>query len=152
MTLDPVRMEEVPPLAIAAIRRVVGRSELSRVVPEGCGLVWNALKAQGIRGGRNVAIYWNGEILLEVGVECSAFAERDGLVRTSTPAGPVASVPHFGPYGALGTAHHAIQQWAREANRRLTGPNWEIYGHWEEAWNRDPSRIRTDVCYQVAPE
>src|SRR5437763_728362 len=24
---------------------------------------------------------------------------------------------------------------------------WEIYGHWEESWNTDSSKIRTDVVY-----
>jgi effector-binding domain-containing protein len=32
---------------------------------------------------------------------------------------------------------------------RLTGPSWEIYGHWQPEWNSDPSQIRTDVFYQV---
>jgi hypothetical protein len=26
-----------------------------------------------------------------------------------------------------------------------------IYGHWQPEWNADPSRIRTDVFYLVAP-
>jgi hypothetical protein len=34
---------------------------------------------------------------------------------------------------------------------RLAGPNREIYGHWKDEWHADPSQIRTDVFYQVAP-
>jgi hypothetical protein len=30
---------------------------------------------------------------------------------------------------------------------QLAGPNWEIYGHWQNEWNKDPSQIRTDVYY-----
>ena len=30
------------------------------------------------------------------------------------------------------------------------GPSWEIYGHWRDEWNRDPSKIRTDVFYLLA--
>jgi hypothetical protein len=33
-------------------------SQLSRVVPQCCGLVWNEVRAQR-RAGRNVAIYWD---------------------------------------------------------------------------------------------
>src|SRR4030095_215394 len=29
----------------------------------------------------------------------------------------------------------------------LTGISWAIYGHWDERWNADPSKIRTDVFY-----
>jgi hypothetical protein len=31
----------------------------------------------------------------------------------------------------------------------LAGPNWEVYGHWKDEWNSDPSKICTDVFYLV---
>jgi hypothetical protein len=43
----------------AVIRRHASASELSRVVPQCCGLVWNAVRAQQARAGRHVAIYWD---------------------------------------------------------------------------------------------
>jgi effector-binding domain-containing protein len=83
-----------------------------------------------------------------VGVELSApFVEQDDVVRSATPAGAVASTTHLGPYGGLGAAHDAVQRWCNANHRRLAGPSWEIYGHWQDAWNADPSRIRTDVYY-----
>ena len=42
---------------------------------------------------------------------------------------------------------HAIASSAR--GYRLAGVNWEIYGHWLEEWNKDASKIRTDVFYLV---
>ena len=46
-------------------------------MPECRGLVWNAVRAQQARAGRHVAIYWDGGIRLEVGVElCGPFAEE----------------------------------------------------------------------------
>jgi hypothetical protein len=30
--------------------------------------------------------------------------------------------------------------------------SWEIYGHWEESWNTDPSKIRTDVFHLLENE
>jgi effector-binding domain-containing protein len=113
--------------------------------------VWNEIKAQQAKGGRHVAIYWDGSIRLEVGVELlGPFAERGDVVRSATPAGTVAFATHLGPYGRLGAAHDAVCSWCKDNNHRLAGPNWEIYGHWQNEWNNDPSRIRTDVFYLLA--
>jgi effector-binding domain-containing protein len=142
------RLDSVP---LAVIRRQVNRSDLARVVPECCGLVWNAVRAQQTPAGRHVAVYWDGSIQLEVGVELQGpFAEHGEVVRSATPAGAVAWSTHFGPYGELGLAHDAIRRWCRANNHQLTGPNWEIYGHWQPEWNADPSRIRTDVYYLLS--
>jgi effector-binding domain-containing protein len=109
------------------------------------------VRAQQVQAGRHVAIYWDGSIRLEVGVELHGpFAEHGEVVRSATPAGAVASVTHFGPYSGLGAAHDAVRRWCRDNNHRLAGPNWEIYGHWQSEWNADPSRIRTDVYYLLS--
>lgn len=151
MTSEKVRIERLESIPVAVIRRVAKASELSRVVPECCGLVWDAVRAQNARGGRHVAIYWDNSIRVEVGVELlGPFAEQGGVVRSATPAGAAAWATHFGPYGGLGAAHGAIRQWCEANQLRLAGPNWEIYGHWQPEWNTDLSRIRTDVYYQLA--
>lgn len=145
-----VELKDLPSLALAVVRQRVGPSDLSRVVPECCGRVWNALRAQGAQAGRNVAVYWDSAIRLEAGVEVMGpFTEHDGVVRSATPGGRVAVVTYLGPYGTLGRAHAAVREWAKTSGHRLAGPNWEIYGHWQDAWNADPSLIRTDVCYQI---
>jgi effector-binding domain-containing protein len=144
------RLDSVP---LAVIRRQAKPSDLARVVPECCGLVWNVVRAQRTNAGRHVAIYWDGSIRLEVGVELHGpFSEQGEVVRSATPAGPVASATHFGPYGGLGAAHDAVRQWCKANNHRLAGPSWEIYGHWQDDWNADPSRIRTDVFHLVSVE
>jgi effector-binding domain-containing protein len=146
-----VQLRHLAAVPLAVVRRQARPSDLSRVVPECCGLVWNALRAQGVKGGRNVALYLDGTINLEIGVEMSApFVEQDGLVRSATPAGTVACATHFGPYQTLGAAHEAIRAFRAAGNHRFAGPSWEIYGHWEPAWDADPSQIRTDVCYLIA--
>ena len=150
MPTSVVRLAHHAAVPLAVVRRQARQSDLSRVVPECCGLVWSALTAQGVRGGRHVAVYLDGEIRLEVGVEISApFAERDGLVRSATPAGMVASVRHFGPYGGLGAAHDAVRKFCAAGNHRFAGPSWEIYGHWTPECDADPSQIVTDVCYLI---
>jgi effector-binding domain-containing protein len=139
------RRDGVP---LAVIRQQARASDLARVVPDCCGRVWNAVRAQQARPGRHVAIYWDATIRLEVGVELNGpFVEQGEVVRSATPTGEVASTAHLGPYGGLGAAHAAIRDWGRQQGRQFAGPNWEIYGHWQDAWDRDPSLIRTDVCY-----
>jgi len=133
------------------IRRTVRQGELSRVVPECCGLVWTALKGQQVKAGRNIAIYWDGAIRLEAGVELlGPFADTGEVVTSATPGGLVATLTHFGPYGKMGSAHAAILEWCKSGGYRPAGPSWEVYGHWEESWNKDPSLIRTDIFYQIS--
>jgi effector-binding domain-containing protein len=142
------RLESAP---LAVIRRQATRSDLARVVPECCGRVWDVVRAQHTKAGRHVAIYWDGTIRLEVGVELQgAFVDDGEVVRSATPAGVVASTTHLGPYGDLAAAHAAVRQWCSANGHHLAGPNWEIYGHWLREWDDDPSRIRTDVYYLLA--
>ena len=146
-----VELGRLPSVPLAVVRRQARASELSRIVPECCGLVWNVVRRQQARGGRHVAIYWDDAIRLEVGVELlSPFTDDGEVVNSATPAGAVASTTHFGPYAALGGAHDAIHQWCKHSTQRPAGPRWEIYGHWLPEWDQDPSRIRTDVYYLLA--
>ena len=151
MTPYSVQIQRCPGAPVAVVRRQVRAADLSRVVPECCGLVWNVVRAQQVPAGRHVAIYWDDGIRLEVGVELHGpFVDRDEVVRSSLPAGTAAWTTHFGPYGALGAAHDAVRGWCDANGHRIAGPKWEIYGHWQAAWNADPSRIRTDVYYLLS--
>ena len=143
-----VRIERLDSVPVAVICGQASRSELSRLVPEWCGRVWNAVRAQQAPAGRHVAIYWDASIRLEVGVELKGpFVDHGEVVRSATPSGMVASVTHFGPYGGLGAAHAAVRDWCLANDQRLAGPNWEIYGHWQTDWDAKPSLIQTDVFY-----
>ena len=148
MTSYAVHVQRLDSVPLAVIRRRASASELSRVVPECCGLVWDAVRAQQAQAGRHVAIYWDGSIRLEVGVELyGPFAERGEVVLSATPAGAVAWTTHFGPYSGLGAAHDAVRRWCSANKQSLAGPSWEIYGHWQSEWDTNPSQIRTDVHY-----
>jgi effector-binding domain-containing protein len=151
MTSNAVQLQQLKSIPLAVIRRQAKQSELSRLVPELCGLVWNEVRAQQAKAGRNIAVYWDGSIRLEVGVELlGPFTEHGEVVLSATPTGTVATATHIGPYGGLGAAHNAIHQWCKANNHTLAGPSWEIYGHWQPEWNTNPSQIRTDVYYQLA--
>lgn len=138
-----VRRVEARPLAV--VRRQAGQHELARVVPDACGEVWAFVRAAGIdHAGRHVAVYLDGAINLEVGVEVDRPIAGDGrVVPSSTPAGTVATTAHLGPYHLLGAAHEAVRAWCADHGRAAAGPNWEIYGHWTD----DPAQLRTDVFY-----
>ena len=144
-----VRLEQFGSRPLAVVRRRASLQELSRVVPDACGTVWNVVRAQKIVGaGRHVALYWDGVINLEVGVELDTpFAGHGEVVSSALPAGPVATTVHFGPYNRLHEAHEAIRQWCADHGYTPAGPNWEIYGHWTDECNSDSSKIRTDVFY-----
>jgi effector-binding domain-containing protein len=148
-----IRTEQVNPAPIAVVRRHARANELSRVVLEACGTVWSALKAAGVKGGRHVAIYRKtpeGQSDLEIGAEVGdAFPGKGDVVGSTLPGGQVATTTHFGPYNRLGEAHQAVQDWCKANNRTPVEPCWEVYGHWVDEWNKDPSRIRTDVFYPL---
>jgi effector-binding domain-containing protein len=149
MSVGKVSVKQLAPVSVAVVRRRVGKGEIPAFVMSSCGKVWNHLKAQNIRGGHNIAIYWDGAIHVEAGVETDApFAESNEVVRSATPSGTVASVTHFGPYNGLRAAHETIDKWCQDNGYR-SGPQWEVYGHWVEEWNSDPSKIRTDVYHHV---
>jgi effector-binding domain-containing protein len=143
-----VRFEHASPRLTAVIRGVASARDLSRVIPACCGEVWEyARTARLPRPGRHVAVYFDGAITLECGVEIMEPFDGDGrVICSSTPGGAVAAATHLGPYDQLGRAHEAVRQVCAERGRILAGPNWEIYGHWTD----DPARLQTDVYYLLA--
>jgi effector-binding domain-containing protein len=149
-----IRLEQANSRPLAVVRRRASVQELPKVVPDACGTVWNVVRAQKITGaGRHIAIYWDDVINLEVGVELDAPVAGHGeVISSATPAGTVATAVHFGPYQRLGEAHQAIREWCAKHGYAPAGPNWEIYGHWVDEWNNDPSKIRTDVFYLLKPD
>ena len=144
-----IRIEHASGRRLAVVRRQARSQQLAKVVPDGCGTVWSAVRAQKVVGaGRHVALYWDDKITLEVGVELDSLFDGHGdVVSSATPAGTVATAVHLGPYTGLHAAHEAIRQWCVDHDHTLAGPNWEIYGHWRDEWNSDPTKIRTDVFY-----
>jgi effector-binding domain-containing protein len=140
-----VEVRRVDSQMTAVVRCRAKPGELATAVPQGCGEVWTFFRSRGLpKPGRNLALYFDGEINLECGAEVAQpFTGNDRVVCSSTPAGLVATTAHLGPYHLLGEAHAAICKWCSEQGYTFAGPNWEVYGHWEE----DPAKLRTDVYY-----
>lgn len=140
------------PVHLAVIRERVERGGLARFIPAACGEVWTFLRTPGMpRGGRHVAVYLDEDGLVEVGAEVTApFTGNERVRCSSLPSGASVTAVHLGPYARLGEVHGEIRRWCSERGHRLAGVSWEIYGHWEESWNRDPAKIRTDVFHLLA--
>jgi effector-binding domain-containing protein len=132
----------------AVIRSSVPPGELSKFVPAACGEVWSFVRSAGLpRPGRHVALYFDSG-LVEVGAEISEpFVGNDRIHCSRLPTGRVVTTTHFGPYTRLSEAHAEIRRWCANNGHQLGKTCWEIYGHWDESWNADPSRIRTDIFY-----
>ena len=145
-----VRLMTVPGTALLVVRRRAPQSQLSVVVPEACGVVWEYIRRAHVASpGRNVAVYLNGKIDLEVGVEVGGDAMGEGDVGLSaTPAGLVVTTTHRGSYAGLSHAHQAVREWCEAQRRRASGPNWEVYGHWTD----NLAELRTDVSYLLSAD
>ena len=151
MAAHDVQIQIVESAPLAVVRRQARQAELAGLVPECCGLVWEAVRSQRVKAGRHGALYRDGTIRLEVGVELlGPFTDDGEVVASATPAGTVAMTTHLGPYDGLGAAHDAIARWCAADGRRLAGPSWEIYGHWQREWDTNPAAIITDVYYLLA--
>jgi effector-binding domain-containing protein len=133
----------------AVLRSRVEPKELSKFVPAACGEVWSFIRSAGLpHPGRHMALYLDTRGSVEVGAEVSEpFVGSDRVHCSQLPVGRVVTTVHFGPYARLSEAHTAIRKWCAEHGHRLGSISWEIYGHWDESWNADPSKIRTDVFY-----
>lgn len=148
-----IRVAQQTSTHLAVVRRIASLQELPTVVPDACGTVWKFIQASNTPdAGRNVAIYLDDKINLEIGVEVAAPITGDGeVVASSTPSGKVAATTHFGPYNQLHRAHDALRTWCNAGGLQLAGPNWEIYGHWQEEWNDNPDKISTEIYYLLKP-
>lgn len=144
----PIHLESVEAIPTAVVRSQVEPRELSKFVPAACGEVWSFIREAGLPSpGRHVALYL-ADHHAEAGAEVlEAFVGNDRIHCSQLPVGRVATTTHFGPYAGLGKAHEAVRRWCVENGHPLAGICWEIYGHWEDGWNADPSQIRTEVFH-----
>jgi len=135
-----VEVKSLPAQSIEAVR---GRATMA-TLPANIRALFDQLYATPKPGrGLNI-VFYPGSVDAEFEIACGVLVEHGG--NAATPAGTVATTVHIGPYNQMQPAHHAIHQWARDNNRRIAGPSWEIYGHWTD----DPTRLRTDIFYLLA--
>src|SRR4051812_49714799 len=116
-----IRLEQSTSRPLAVVRRRARQPELAKVIPDACGLVWTDVRTQGTPGaGRHVAVYLDDQVNLEIGVEVGGpFTPHGEVIPSATPAGPVATATHFGPYPLLMQTHQAIRQWCADHGHAL---------------------------------
>ena len=148
--MPEAHLERVPPQQLAAIRTKAPQSRLGVSIIAELDKIWPVLRAQGVRTGHNVVIYYGGEpeaLQIAVGVQVpDGFGAAGEIQPVETPAGEAATVAHFGDYAEMHGAYQALEQWCASNERTQTGVSWEVYGDWED----DPAKRRTDIYFQLA--
>ncbi len=147
-----VRTEQAVPRRLAAIRSVTTPQDLRRNITRSLGIIWPAVREQGVRFGHNVFVYRDGEpgtLIVELGVEVPGdFTERGEIKIVQTPPGEVATAAYYGDaYTQMAPVYHALEQWCASNGRRPAGVNWEVYG--DPAG--DPAQTRTDIYFLLEP-
>lgn len=138
----PVEIREVPSQPIAVVR---GPATANNLPPRIRALFDEFYAGFKRKGGLNIVFYPTWDPTEEFEIECGVQVESDG--NSATPAGKVATAAHIGPYNQMKSAHNAIHHFVRENGLKIAGPSWEVYGHWSD----DPSKLRTDIFYLLAP-
>lgn len=147
-----VRTEQVAPRRLAAIRTVTTPRDLGQAIGRSLGIIWPAIREQGVRFGHNVFVYRDcepGTLVVELGVEVFGdFTEHGEIQIVQTPQGEVATAAYYGEdYSQLAPVYQALQQWCASNGRRQAGVNWEVYGDPAQA----PARTRTDIYFLLEP-
>jgi len=136
-----VEARQVAAQPIAVVRGRTPRASLSRSIRALFDAFYGSFTGT---AGLNIVYYPGACADGELDIECGVQVESGG--NSQTPAGLAATTVYFGPYDRMGPAHEAIHQWCRDQGRVLSGPSWEVYGHWSD----DPSQLRTDIFYLLA--
>jgi len=143
------------PRQLAAVQRTLRSSEVSGVIREELGQVWQFLAEHKVKStGHNVAIYapaasgggTGSDMLLDAwfGVEVhELIPASEKVVQMATPTGPVVSTVHWGDYAGMRGAYDALKSWCQTTGRRATATSWEVYGDWFDDW----TKVRTDVFF-----
>ena len=147
-----VRTEQAGPRRLAAVRSVTTPQDLGQTIGRSLGIIWPAVREQGVRFGHNVFVYHNdepGTLTVELGVEVFGdFPERGEMQIVHTPPGEVATATYYGDdYSQMAPVYQALEQWCASNGRRPAGVNWEVYG--DPA--KDPAQTRTDIYFLLEP-
>ena len=147
-----VRETRVAARRVAGVRIQLPRGRVTLEFGRHLDQVYAAARAGTVvLDGQNIFIYREaagGQLTVDFCVGVTApFAAAGPVVPLETPSGVAAMTTHHGDYSGLGGAAAAIREWCRAHDRALTGPSWEVYGH----WHADPVHLRTDVYYLLQP-
>lgn len=98
--------------------------------------------------GHNIVLYRDMVMNVEVGVEVPRrFTPSGPVVCSVLPAGEVARTVHVGPYTRMREGYDRLNAWLAANGRPMRGPNWEVYGD----WNEDEAKLETEIYAWLAP-
>ena len=148
---DGVRIEQLRPRLLAAVRRTAPPREVPSVFRPALDLVWAFLaEHRGLRtDGHNVFLYHHVKrpeagMPIDFGVEVTRRFEPEGEVRcVETPTGEGAVLLHRGAYGGLLRAHAGLHAWCAVNGRTIGAHSLEVYGEWSD----DPDKLETTIQY-----
>ena len=149
-----VKLVDVAPVPLAAVRRTTLRAELGGTIMSGLDAVYALLRSRAAAGlGHNVVIYRSGTgwrpddtLQIEVGVQTPAPIDPEGdVLALASPSGRAATATHVGAYHTMSETTRAIRRWI--VDQGLTpGVDWEVYGDWSD----DESKLTTQICFLVS--
>jgi effector-binding domain-containing protein len=148
---DSVKIEQLRPRLLAAVRRTAAPREIPNVFKPALDLVWAFLgRHKGLRtDGHNVFLYHHADrpeagMPIDFGVEVTRRFEPEGEVRcVETPAGEAVVVRYQGAYAGLPKAHAALHAWCAANGRTIGTHSLEVYGDWSD----DPGKLETTIQY-----
>ncbi len=146
--LYEVHEVNVTPRRVAGVHALVARGRVAQEFGRHLDQIHAAGRAGEVSlDGQNIFIYRSAtadQLTVDfcVGVK-APFKPVGAVVPLETPHGVAAMTTHVGDYGRIGEANAAIIEWCRANDRRLAGPSWEVYGHWDA----DVTKLRTDIYF-----
>jgi effector-binding domain-containing protein len=87
----------------------------------------------------------DGEFEVEAGFPVLLAIGSEGEVEAcSLPGGPAAATWHTGPYGQMGPAYEALEDWVEQHGAAIEEPAWEVY-YSDPTEQPDPTSWRTEL-------
>jgi effector-binding domain-containing protein len=147
---EPIRLVELAPQKVAAIRRTVAQRALGPFFDEILPLVQAQLAAQGaMPAGRPLARYYNGDPAafdIESGIPFTGTFTPTGEVRVMELPRKAATTTHVGSYETLAAEYPRLERWLTEQAMRPAAGPWEVY--LSDPETPEPE-LRTEVFWPV---
>jgi effector-binding domain-containing protein len=143
------------PMIILTIRDTAASQEnLSGVFSKDYGELFTYIHQNGLRPGKIMARYYSYQpsFILDVAVEVDKLPTMTkGRIKIDRASGGNAIIAHYkGPYGQIGMAYAAIENWQKERNKIADGRPFEVYLN-DPAMVQDAFELLTDI-YQLTKD
>jgi DNA-binding transcriptional MerR regulator len=146
-----IRIKEVPPMQVAAVRDTISSYGSIGFL---YGQLFAQIPPQHIQGAP-ISI-WHDDSHKEAGIDAEALipvadeAQGNGIVQVyRLEGGRMASVVHQGSYNRLTTAYDALVNWMEAGGYQIAGANREVYLHAATPPRSDDESYVTEILFPV---